>query len=121
MHRVTQSHRARPPLTPVDTPKLGTRWGLPDVLENNMPNGQTYEDPTVRTYGTKPSMAAGPPNAATVVTCVHCDSKPIEVAITGTDGHRLTVRACCRTQWFCDGEAVALASVTPFMRRRSSP
>jgi hypothetical protein len=57
------------------------------------------------------------------MTCVHCDSKPIEVGMTVTDGRQLTLRSCCRPQWFCDGEAVAFSTVVhliPKRRRRAS-
>ena len=68
-------------------------------------------------------MAAEPPNWEGFMTCVHCDSKAIEVGMTVTDGRQLTLRACCRPQWFCDGEAVALSTVLeliPKRRRRTA-
>jgi len=53
------------------------------------------------------------------MTCTHCDSKPIEVGMTVADGHTLTLRSCCRPQWFCDGEAVALSAVLHLIPRRA--
>ena len=65
-------------------------------------------------------MVAGPPNlGGCQVTCTHCHSKPIEVGMTGTDGRQLTLRSCCRPQWFCDGEAVALSTVLNMIPRRT--
>ena len=53
------------------------------------------------------------------MTCTHCDSKPVEVGMTVTDGRRLTLRSCCQPQWFCDGEAVALSTVLELIPRRA--
>ena len=53
------------------------------------------------------------------MTCTHCDSKPIEVGMTVTDGHRLILRSCCTPQWFCDGQAVPLSQVIQLMPRRA--
>ena len=64
-------------------------------------------------------MVAGPPSWEGVMTCTHCDTKPIEVGMTVVDGHRLTLRSCCSPQWYCDGEAVALPTVLAMMPRRT--
>ena len=63
-------------------------------------------------------MAAGPPNWEGLMTCAHCDSKPIEVGMKVVDGHRLTLRHCCRPQWYCDGQAVAFSTVKDLIPRR---
>ena len=52
------------------------------------------------------------------MTCVHCGSRPVEVGMKLTDGHQLTLRSCCKPNWYCDGQPVALATVLNLIPRR---
>ena len=52
--------------------------------------------------------------------CDHCGLRAVEVQMSWRDGHRITMRACCKPEWFCDGERVRFADIASLLPARSN-